>query len=400
MMDTAATHFLFSPSSTYPRPVACLIDRDAQIVHAWSSDLDQPGPQTRPPRYLRGWNHVELGADGSLYATVPLHSLLKLAPDSTLIWRVELPVHHDLHVTDTGQVYVLTEQPRVVDGADAAFVMLDNSITVIDDTGTPTATYSLYDLLMSDAVLSALIISHIDRRRRSPHHRAALATHHDLAAAGALRPGRTASRLLRDLPGSPADLLHANTVEVVQAHPAGLWGDGEVLVSMRELDTIAVLDLSAGAVRWWWGPGEVSGQHQPTMLPNGNLLVFDNGQRHGYSRVLEIDPTNHAIVWQHLADPPQNLFCPLAGGAEPLPGGNVVISDAQGGRALEVTRDGDTVWTVATLTAAGERAQFYRLAAVTGPVATRVLGTAEHPATVAALDLLRCELLDPVRSPR
>ncbi|WP_280202439.1 arylsulfotransferase family protein [Nocardia cyriacigeorgica] len=399
-MDTAATHFLFSPSSTYPRPIACLIDRDAQVVHAWSSDLDQPAPQTRPPGYLRGWNHVELGADGSLYATVPLHSLLKLAPDSTPIWRVELPVHHDLHVTDTGQVYALTEQPRLIDAADAEFVLLDNSITVIDATGAPTATYSLFDLLTSDAVLSALITSHIDRRRRSPHHHAALATFHDLAAAGALRPGRAASRLLRDLPDSPADLLHANTVEVVHAHPAGLWGDGDVLVSMRELDTIAVLDLAAGAVRWWWGPGELSGQHQPTMLPNGNLLVFDNGQHHGYSRVLEIDPARHAIIWQHLADPPQNLFCPLAGGAEPLPDGNIVISDAQGGRALEVNRNGDTVWTVATLTTTGDRAQFYRMAAIDGALAVAVIGPTEYPATGTARELLRCELLDPVRSPR
>ncbi|MFF0546717.1 MULTISPECIES: arylsulfotransferase family protein [Nocardia] len=399
-MDTETTHFLFSPSATYPRPVACLIDRDARIVHAWSSDLDQPAPQTRPPGYLRGWNHVELGADGALYATVPLHSLLKLAPDSTPIWRVELPVHHDLHVTDTGTVYVLTEQPRLVEGSGRAFVLLDNAITVIDDTGAPKATFSLFDLLTSDRVLSALISSHIERRRRSPHHPAALATYHDLAAAGALRAGRAASRLLRDLPDSPTDLLHANTIEVLGAHPAGLWGAGDVLVSMRELDTIAVLDLAAGAVRWWWGPGELSGQHQPTLLPNANLLVFDNGQRHGYSRVLELDPVDHTIVWQHRADPPQNLFCPLAGGAEPLPGGNIVISDAQNGRALEVTRDGDTVWQVVTLTTTGERAQFYRMAAVTGQRAAAMTGPAEHPATAAARDLLRCELLDPVRTSR
>ncbi|MFC9965720.1 arylsulfotransferase family protein [Nocardia ignorata] len=397
-MSAPDTHFLFSPSATYPNPVACLINRDAEIIHAWTSDLDQPDPATAPPGYLRGWNHVELGADGSLYATVPLHSLLKLAPDSTPIWRAELPVHHDLDITDTGQVYILTEEPRLLDRDGEPFVLLDNSITVLDDTGATVAIHSLFDLLMSDINLSVLITSHIHRRRRSPHHPAALAIYHDLASAGSVQPGRNASGLLRAVPGSPADLLHANTIEVVRAHPAGLWCDGDVLVSMRELDCIAVVDLSANRVRWWWGPGELSGQHQPTMLPNGHLLVFDNGQRRGFSRVLEVNPARHAISWQHVANPPRNLFCALAGGAEPLASGNILISDAQSGQALEVTRDGHTTWTVRTLTEAGERAQFYRMAAVAREVAASVVGSTDSPATGLARDLLRCELLDPART--
>ncbi|WP_331758037.1 aryl-sulfate sulfotransferase (plasmid) [Nocardia sp. NBC_01377] len=395
-----STHFLFSPSSTYPRPVACLIDRDAEIVHAWSNDLDQPDPCTRPPGYLRGWNHIELATDGSLYATVPLHSLLKLAPDSSLIWRAELPVHHDLDLTDSGQVYVLTEEPRLLDGRDGPFVLLDNSITILDDTGTATATHSLFDLLTSDPDLSALITGHIEDRRRSSHHHTALAIHHDLAAIGPVRPGRETSRPLRDLPGSPSDVLHANTIEVLTAHPAGLWSDRDVLVSMRELDCVAVVDLLTGTVRWWWGPGELSGQHQPTMLPDGHLLVFDNGRRNRYSRVLEVDPASGAIVWQHHGDPPRNLFCALAGGAEPLDGGNVVISDAQAGRAFEVTRDGHTVWAVRTRTATGEPAQFYRMAAVPATTAASVFGHTDHPQTRSARDQIRCELLTPARRTR
>ncbi|MRH92936.1 hypothetical protein GFY24_36900 [Nocardia sp. SYP-A9097] len=393
------THFLFSPSSTYPRPVACLINRDAEIVHAWSSELDQPDPTTKPPGYLRGWNHVELAADASLYATVPLHSLLKLAPDSSLIWRAELPVHHDLDVTDSGQIYVLTEEPRLLDGPTEPFVLLDNSVTILDNTGAITEIHSLFDLLTRDRVLSTLITSHIERRSRSLYHHEALSVYRDLAATGPARPGREASRLLREIPGSPADVLHANTIEVAKAHPAGLWNDGDVLVSMRGLDCIAVVDLYAGVVRWWWGPGELSGQHQPTMLPGGHLLVFDNGQRCGYSRVLEVDPAHQAIRWQHVANPPQNLFCPLAGGAEPLADGNILISDAQAGRVLEVTRAGQAAWAARILTTANERAPFYRMAAVGADTAAAVMvGPTTSPTTLMARELLRCELLAPART--
>ncbi|MFE9137976.1 hypothetical protein [Streptomyces sp. NPDC007355] len=78
--------FVFSPSASYPRPFAAVVDDRARIVHAWSSPIGQPDIETSPPSYLRGWNHVE----------VALHALLKLAPDSTLTWRADLPAHHDL----------------------------------------------------------------------------------------------------------------------------------------------------------------------------------------------------------------------------------------------------------------------------------------------------------------
>ncbi|MFE3360630.1 hypothetical protein ACFXOQ_36360, partial [Streptomyces californicus] len=110
------------------------------------------------------------------------------------------------------------------------------------------------------------------------------------------------------------------------------------------------------------------------------------------------NPARHAISWQHVANPPRNLFCALAGGAEPLASGNILISDAQSGQALEVTRDGHTTWTVRTLTEAGERAQFYRMAAVAREVAASVVGSTDSPATGLARDLLRCELLDPART--
>jgi len=42
----------------------------------------------------------------------------------------------------------------------------------------------------------------------------------------------------------------------------------------------------------------LDGQHQPTMLPNGHIMVYDNGTRRGYSRVIELDPLSAEIVWE------------------------------------------------------------------------------------------------------
>ena len=383
--------FLFSPSASYPQPFACLIDRQGQLVHAWSSTLDQPTPETDPPPYLRGWNHVELAEDASLYAMVPLHALLKLRPDSTLAWRVELPVHHDLDIGPGGEVYVLTEEPRSIPWRGGAHVLLDNTVTVLSQDGELRATHSLYDILSCHPELNALIEKEIEQRRTNPH----LADPAAYAPGpNSPHPGREASRLLRELPGSPSDVLHANTVELLGAHPAGLWSKGDVLVAIRNLDLIAVLDLTAHAVRWFWGPGELSGPHQPSARANGNVLVFDNGQREGRSRVLEIDPTTGQVVWRLSADPPEALFCPLAGGCEELPGGTILISDAQGGRGIEVTREGRITWSISINTlrssAAGSREEFYRMAPISARVAA-LLGRQDGAARKVVGSRLRCE---------
>ncbi|WP_329085081.1 MULTISPECIES: arylsulfotransferase family protein [unclassified Streptosporangium] len=391
--------FLFSPSASYPQPFACLIDRRARIVHAWSSALEQPDPALDPPTYLRGWNHVELDGEGNLYALVPLHSLLKLRPDSTLAWRAQLPVHHDLDIGLTG-VHVLTEEPRLIPWRGGTHVLLDNTVTILSRDGDFLVAHSLYDVLISHPTLRSLIDDEIGRRRASSPDLDAVARSYILNRSSGYHRGREVSRLLRDLPGSPADVLHANTVEILDAHPAGIWGHGDVLVSLRDLNLIAVLDLAARSVRWWWGPGELSGQHQPSVLPGGTVLVFDNGHGVGRSRGLEIDPSSNSIVWQYTADPPESLFCAMAGGCERLPNGNILISDAQAGRAIEVTRDGRTVWAVQIRTirssSAVSRTELYRISAVPAPVVTTLYG-GDEAARRLAHERVRCELGDDVR---
>lgn len=397
-MSLSDNLYVFSPSASYPRPFACVIDERARIVHAWSSPIGQPDIETSPPSYLRGWNHVEVGPDGSLYAMVPLHALLKLAPDSTLTWRADLPAHHDLALSPTGEIYVLTEEPRPVPCKGGSHVLLDNSITVLGPDGQLRSAHSLYDILTTDPQLARLITGAIDEHRMAGRTADTAALAPRLEGVNGWRRGRDVSRLLRARPGSPSDILHTNTVEILTtAHPAGLWAAGDVLVSLRNLNLITVLDLDARAVRWWWGPGELSGQHQPSAQPDGTLLVFDNGRGLGRSRVLEIEPLTKGITWQH--EP--GMFCEMAGGCERLADGAVLISDAQAGRALIIDRDGREQWNLqiatSTTTSGRSRAEFYRLSAIPD-AAARFLGTGDRPARTLADSRVTCHLGQSVRS--
>lgn len=75
-----------------------------------------------------------------------------------------------------------------------------------------------------------------------------------------------------------ADPLHTNSVNVITDAAAAHidFGEvGQILLSFRELGAIAVLDLETEelvcALRGYW-----LGQHDPDILPNGNILLFDN----------------------------------------------------------------------------------------------------------------------------
>jgi hypothetical protein len=43
------------------------------------------------------------------------------------------------------------------------------------------------------------------------------------------------------------------------------------------MDTAAALDPDTQRVVWGWGPGTLDHPHSPVMLPDGEILVFDNG---------------------------------------------------------------------------------------------------------------------------
>ena len=108
-------------------------------------------------------------------------------------------------------------------------------------------------------------------------------------------------------PYGPKDWAHANTIEVLPPTPLEnsdkRFKEGNLLFSLRHLDIIGIVDPFINEIVWCYGPGTLDGQHQPTMLPDGHILVFDNGTYRGHSIVRELDPEtgssvgNMKMVW-------------------------------------------------------------------------------------------------------
>ena len=94
--------------------------------------------------------------------------------------------------------------------------------------------------------------------------------------------------------------------------------------------------------------GGFTKQHSPKILPNGNLLLYDNGTDHSpqETRAVEykLDPVakTATMVWEYHHTPA--IYTAFVGWVERLANGNTWVGFSLAGRAVEVTPAGEVVW--------------------------------------------------------
>jgi len=318
--DVERSHPGYNLYTVRPLARAELIDARGKVVHAWSED--ETG----------FWARSLLLDNGDLLvvgARLPDRYVLRLSWDNEVRWRVPLAAHHDVRPTPDGKFVTLTLSERKIASIDPSVPVRDNAVTIFEPGPGIVEEISLHDAI---------------------------------AAAPEILP-------FKPVGGGHAviDLIHANSVRFM-IHPhlearGALYARGNLVVCMRNQDAVAVLDREHGRPVWAWGPAELEGPHDATVLENGNLLIFDNGVRRRWSRAVEVDPASGAIVWEYRAPEPESFFTAARGAAQRLPNGNTLITQSNDGRAFEVTRDGEIVWEyhVPHLDAKGHRATMVRL---------------------------------------
>lgn len=144
----------------------------------------------------------------------------------------------------------------------------------------------------------------------------------------------------------PADLRdewsHGNTIVPLD--------NGDVMVSFRNPSVVARIDRKSGDFVWKITRPTLSVQHDPSMLENGNVLVYNNGSRREdipliFSSVLEIEPSSGKVVWEYRdASAMVSFFSSYISGAQRLPNGNTLITEGLPGRIFEVTPEREIVW--------------------------------------------------------
>jgi hypothetical protein len=368
-----------------PDAAAILVDMQGELVHKWSSDVGQPRAGLAVPASFLGWQTARMTPKGELVAFVGRSMLLKLDWKSKVIWKLPIALHHDVTIADNGDIYALTDGTRVVEMRGKKRLITDHGVVIVSPEGEIKRKVAFYDVFMKNETLKKLVEDLADKRFKRVERdgvaalvakreeeaveenpeadpgsaRATLGSPESLKKLETLmQTGKLegdeygAILMVRAIPGFPGDVFHANTSFPLKAHPAGLWKDGDILLSFRNHDLVCVLDPVEEKIVWMWEPGDTQGQHQPTMLPNGNILIFDNGtsarlprsERRRHSRIVELDPVAKKIVWEYVADPPRSFFSPGEAGCHLLPKGNIIVAEAATGRAFEITRSKEIVW--------------------------------------------------------
>ncbi|MDQ7825237.1 MAG: arylsulfotransferase family protein [Candidatus Eremiobacteraeota bacterium] len=280
---------------------AYLMDMEGKRLHTWRTNS------------LRPWQNVAVDPDGNLLFLEVGFLIGKLDWGSRPIWSYETRCHHWISAAGDGDIYTLSWERLPVDHKGRKISILNDSIIHLSPWGTLRKRLSLYESLGTFVPQS------------------------DLDLAGEMRsPPR---------PGSPADIFHTNTVFRVEREVPGVCSKGDLLISMKQMKTIAFLDPEKNRVVWRWQNDSIEGVHSPVLLANNHILFVDNGGiAWQYCRVLELDPLTGKIVYEYRDDSTPKDFASSPGSVEVLGNGNMLITESTRGRVFEVTRKGSVVW--------------------------------------------------------
>ncbi|MFO1047940.1 MAG: arylsulfotransferase family protein [Geminicoccaceae bacterium] len=305
-----------------------LIDMRGNLVHEWGLPYSQIWDKTAAVKAPQPDSHVYIekthlypnGDMLALYVAVgdtPWgYGLVKFDKDNNVLWKYLAHVHHDLTVAPDGRIFVLTQEIGQDDLPQYAHLKaprIDDYIAVLSPDG-----HELKKVRLIDSLL------------RSP-----------------------SARLLDTVPWyiqkGAGDYLHTNSIEYLDGTTAQKLPEakeGRLLLSFREIGTLAIFDPATDEIVWTMR-GPWLRQHDPDLLANGNILLFDNQGNvgpGGITRVIEVDPRTHKIVWTYAGTPQEPFESEVRSSQARLANGDTLITESDGGRLFEVNRRGEIVW--------------------------------------------------------
>jgi hypothetical protein len=304
-------------------PVALLMQTDGTVLHEWTAEFDEIFSDH--PRSDRGhearrnfWRDAILFPNGDIVVIWELFGIFKLDRDSNVLWVVAEPAHHDLQLSESGEIVHLQSERKMLDGIPEQLAIED--FVIARNAGGE----EIRRVALSDA----------------------------LGNVNWLKLRRTFWRRAKDRgyglnERSAYDPFHTNSLQLLGERDAALLGGrfkaGDALVSMGMLDTVAIVDLEKGLTRWSQ-QGPFGMQHSARFSPEGEIVLFNNFSSAKHSSIMALDPRTRNVTREYHGPDSKLLYSRRSGGVQLLPNGNTLITETDGGRALEIAEDGVVVW--------------------------------------------------------
>jgi len=153
-------------------------------------------------------------------------------------------------------------------------------------------------------------------------------------------------------------LTFEGAIDFAHVNGIALAGDGDLLVSFKNLDTIARLDLSAPAIEWAlagsdrataWPelhlaavdePVVFEAPHTPRLAPWGSLLFMNSGLPPAHSSVMEVAIDEVASTAEAVRSWDLDVSCPVHSSVHGLEDGSVLAACAATGQLFELDDGG------------------------------------------------------------
>jgi hypothetical protein len=307
--------------------MAVLMDMNGNVLHEWRrsfSDVIEGPPPMGEGMARHWWRRGWLLENGDVIALNTGMGIMRIDKDSNVLWANALNVHHDLEFREDGGYITLTRNIHTVPRIHPTRPIVEDEIVYLNEKG---------EVERSFSVLEAF--------ERSSFKQAAL--------------GDISTQMQKK-----GNLFHTNSIALLDGTGADrlpALAAGNLLLSFRELDAIGIVDPKTETMVWFHR-GQFVEQHDPRVLASGNILLFDNKGLEERSRILELDPIAGDIEWQYSGNEEAPFYSGNCGIVDPLPNGNLLITESNNGRAFEVTRNGDIVWEFLSPHRAGDAGEF------------------------------------------
>ncbi|MGB3976609.1 MAG: arylsulfotransferase family protein [bacterium] len=291
-------------------PEVDLMDMDGTILHTWRCPRNEAflsnDDKSISSEKARSFRRAKVLPNGDLIGIYNGTGMVRLNWNSEIIWTQPAKCHHDLTICPEGYLYTFVQKRRKYESFNPNDYIYDEEIVKLD--------------AQTGKIISRLsLIEAFTFSRYTPY--------------------------LKKIPSS-GDIFHANTISYIDDKTAQLlpiYLPGTLLISIRNMDAIAIVDPNAKRVKWAL-TGLWSFQHEPSILPNGHILLFDNTGHDGRSKVIEFNPTTQKTIWTYSDSVKTPLFSSTSGACYRLSNGNTLIVESNRGRVIETNSDLDSVW--------------------------------------------------------
>lgn len=306
-----------------------LLAMDGTELHRWNVSLNEIFPdQSHLEQRRHDWDAeihgMYLFPNGDVVFIFDRIGIVRIDHCDKVVWALPNYAHHSVFVDDDGDIWIsgeVAEGYRRSDlpGIDA--LVMDELIVKLSPEGEELRRISILDAIYASGYEGLLfgkgrdVVKHDER--------------------------------------DGSDILHLNDVEILSKSMAAAFpmlNAGDIMISLRNINAVVVLDGNTTDVKWSL-VGPFLAQHDPDFLPDGTISIFDNRRfdtnmagRPRQSRIVTVNPVTLAASVAYGNDPSQAFYTGKMGKHQTLANGNILITEAEAGRAFEVTSDGTVVW--------------------------------------------------------